>query len=301
MRREPGAASQLTMRALHPRYRVCLLLLLLLLVPLALAQTFPPTLNKRKTPPPKVQQGLVFGVFGDTRPNGDPSRLRITSEVARAMMADRPQFVLATGDYVDGGSSLAQTQQQWQRFFSSISPLLKPEPVPVALAVGNHDVEGGMGGVFEQYFGRRYFSFDSGDVHNIILDTEQGGQVGKIAGVQWDWLVQDLAAAANSRLIFVTLHQPLFPVSSHRGSSLDRYPPYRDRLHILFARYKVSAVFCGHEHLYNHQERDGVHYFITGGGGAPLYADSAHGGFYHYLLVQCSQDSYTVQVKRLNL
>jgi hypothetical protein len=39
----------------------------------------------------------------------------------------------------------------------------------------------------------------------------------------------------------------------------------------LFEKYKVSAGFFGHDHNYQHYLKDGVHYFITGGGGAPLY------------------------------
>lgn len=276
--------------------------LLFLWASLLYAQSFPSALNNHNSQ--KLSSStpeLIFCVFGDCRPAGDAKRLSITTNIARAMALEQPQFVIGTGDYIDGARSLIQGRRQWQAFFRALAPLRMPRPIPLALAVGNHDVGGGMGGLFVQYFGRRYFSFDVGSVHIIILDTEDGENSGRIAGAQWEWLNQDLAAAAQARLIFVALHRPLFPVGPHRGSSLDRYPPYRDRLHLLFARYKVSAVFCGHEHLYNHQERDGVHYFITGGGGAPLYASPSQGGFYHYLVVHCTLNSFTVQVKRLNL
>ena len=39
----------------------------------------------------------------------------------------------------------------------------------------------------------------------------------------------------------------------------------------MFEEYRVSAAFFGHDHNYQHYLKDGVHYFITGGGGAPLY------------------------------
>jgi hypothetical protein len=39
----------------------------------------------------------------------------------------------------------------------------------------------------------------------------------------------------------------------------------------MFEKYKVSAGFFGHDHNYQHYLTNGVHYFITGGGGAPLY------------------------------
>ena len=39
----------------------------------------------------------------------------------------------------------------------------------------------------------------------------------------------------------------------------------------LFEKHGVSAAFFGHDHNYQHYLRNGIHYVITGGGGAPLY------------------------------
>jgi len=39
----------------------------------------------------------------------------------------------------------------------------------------------------------------------------------------------------------------------------------------MFEKYKLTAGFFGHDHNYQHYLKNGVHYFITGGGGAPLY------------------------------
>ena len=70
-------------------------------------------------------------------------------------------------------------------------------------------------------------------------------------------------------------------------------------MHKLFIDCGVDAVFHGHEHLYHHQERDGGHYFISGGGGADLYAEPANGGFHHYLHVSVTEDGFVVEVKRI--
>jgi arginine decarboxylase-like protein len=35
-------------------------------------------------------------------------------------------------------------------------------------------------------------------------------------------------------------------------------------------KYKVTAIFSGHDHTFQHHEQNGVHYIVTGGGGAPL-------------------------------
>ena len=38
----------------------------------------------------------------------------------------------------------------------------------------------------------------------------------------------------------------------------------------MFEKQKVTAVFAGHDHNYQHHLKNGVHYIVTGGGGAPL-------------------------------
>jgi acid phosphatase type 7 len=39
----------------------------------------------------------------------------------------------------------------------------------------------------------------------------------------------------------------------------------------IFEKYRLTAAFFGHDHNYQHYGKGGIHYFITGGGGAPLY------------------------------
>jgi hypothetical protein len=262
-----------------------------------------PTITQ--TAPQQAKRGaVVFCVFGDCRSEGDPKRLSVTTRLAAAMAEERPQVVLGTGDYIDGTRTVAGNRQQLDAFLRSLAPLQKHGQVPLAAAVGNHDRAMGSE-VFRATFGPAYYSFNLGNCHFIVLDTEQPGETGRITGKQWDWLVQDLQQAQalpkaqRPRFTFVTLHQPLFPVDGHRGESLDRYPRFRDTLHQLFVQQNVTCVFEGHEHLYNRQERDGVVYVITGGGGAPLYASELKGGFYHYLRVDVTATGYTVAVKRL--
>ena len=45
----------------------------------------------------------------------------------------------------------------------------------------------------------------------------------------------------------------------------------RERWTPLFEKYQVSAVFSGHDHVYERADHNGIHYFVSGGGGAPLY------------------------------
>ena len=47
--------------------------------------------------------------------------------------------------------------------------------------------------------------------------------------------------------------------------------PHMAALEPLFEKYRLTGAFFGHDHNYQHYLKDGIHYFITGGGGAPLY------------------------------
>lgn len=252
--------------------------------------------------PASTASPFRFAVFGDSRP-GNREYSPILQAIATEIGTLGVPFVLGTGDYIEGSSNQTTVRRQWEGFFTALAPLQAQQATPVALATGNHDIRGirRNAEIFLEHFKRLYFSFDYEGCHFIILDTEGLGQEGRITGTQLQWLKQDLAAKADAKFTFVALHRPLFPVALHVGSSLDQYPKERDALHTLFVQQGVDAVFAGHEHLYNYQKRDGVLYFITGGAGAPLYATPDRGGFHHYLLVTVSEDTFTVEVRRVGL
>jgi 3',5'-cyclic AMP phosphodiesterase CpdA len=250
---------------------------------------------------------VVFAVFGDTRPGPNYERLEITRRLAQDIATSGAELLIGTGDYIEGSTDSNTVRAQYQRFFEALLPLKQAGTgppyfeMPVAFATGNHDVRGSIvnARIFEEYFGARRYSFDQGGCHFIVVDSEVPGQEGTIRAEQWQWLMDDLEQAGDAQFIFVALHRPLFPTGPHIGSSMDVDIPLRDRLHALFVKHKVNAVFCGHEHLYHHSRRDDIDYFITGGGGAPLYARPSEGGFYHYLLVTVEAGKYTVEVRPL--
>ncbi len=249
---------------------------------------------------PIAPEPFSFVVFGDCQPGErewSPVMMAIATEVGQLDVA----FAIGTGDYINGSSNQSTVRRQWEGFFHAIAPLQAHRTIPVALAPGNHDIMGMSANaqIFVEHFKKLYRSFDYGGCHFILLNTETAGSAGRIDGQQLEWLKQDLAASADARFTFVALHRPLFPVDGHVGSSLDLHPEERDALHRLFVDSGVDCVFSGHEHLYNHQEKDGIHYFIAGGAGGPLYVRRAHGGFHHYLLVSVGEDEYTVEPREV--
>ena len=164
---------------------------------------------------------------------------------------------------------------------------------------GNHDLwDEPSARIYRELWGKTYYAFNYGGARFIGLDTETAN--GQLGEEQFQWLEQQLESCTESN-VFVFLHRPLFPVDGAIGSSLDDDPSERDRIHKLFVRHRkiIRGVFAGHEHLYSFQDRDGIPYYITGGGGAPLYMAPELGGFHHYLLVRVTGSQIGVELRKV--
>jgi hypothetical protein len=138
-------------------------------------------------------------------------------------------------------------------------------------SIGNHE---GTAENYLDYFylpsessgSERYYSFDYANAHFVIIDTYSTFSAGS---TQYNWLVSDLAANQSKRWLFAVFHKPPYSSSSH-GSDLT----VRNTLCPLFEQYGVDIVFNGHDHDYERSYVNGVYYIVTGGGGAPLYANA---------------------------
>ncbi len=216
-------------------------------------------------PSPGSTAPFSFVVFGDTR-NGVEQHRRVLEKV----IAEAPSFVLATGDMVDEGYS----EEQWQAFFDVELPLMKTTVLFPAL--GNHDRQGRgrTADTYRAYFAvpengadtERYYAFTFASARFVVLDSNSYSFA---LTDQSAWLERELIAARQDpaiRHIFIVMHHPPFSVSLH-GGAVD----LRERWTPLFEKYQVSAVFSGHDHVYERALHNGIHYFVSGGGGAPLY------------------------------
>jgi len=206
-----------------------------------------------------------FIVVGDTRSGADAHR-RIVERMAQEV----PDFVLGTGDMVDDG----HRQEQWQQFFEIETALLRDNVY--FPAIGNHDRQG-RGRTADSYRAffsvpenggdtERYYAFSYAAARVIVLDSNEYSFA---LTDQTAWLERELIAARQDpavRHIFAVMHHPPFSVSLH-GGSVD----LRERWTPLFEKYQVTAVFAGHDHAYQRAEHHGIRYFVSGGGGAPLY------------------------------
>jgi predicted phosphodiesterase len=218
-------------------------------------------------PPNGKDVPFSFLVVGDSRYGDFVDQHR---RVTERMEQEVPDFVLGTGDMVDEGFRL----DQWQRFFDVENRFFRDNVYFPAL--GNHDRQGQgrTADSYRAYFSvpenggdsERYYAFTYASSRVIVLDSNAYSFA---LTDQTAWLERELVAARQdpaTHHIFVVMHHPPFSISLHGGAR-----DLRERWTPLFEKYQVSAVFSGHDHVYERAESGGIRYFVSGGGGAPLY------------------------------
>lgn len=132
------------------------------------------------------------------------------------------------------------------------------------------------------------YTFTAGPVQFFAIDSQAPSQA------QWLWLDDELNRS-TARWKIVYGHHPIYSHGVHGDT------PYlvRDLLPIL--RHRADIYFAGHDHDLQHlQPEDGVHFFISGGGGAgirpitpgprSLFAKSSYG----FAVVEAGPDTLQV-------
>jgi 3',5'-cyclic AMP phosphodiesterase CpdA len=185
--------------------------------------------------------------------------------ISAILRYSKPDFVLHTGDLVADGGDTAL----WPIFFNIEGALLRTAAFYPSL--GNHERHARNYTDFIQT--APYYSFDWGSAHFSILDSDIGSAATSERAKQayWkeqtEWLEADLRKSQKATFRFVAAHHPPMTAVSYRQGD----NPHMTALMPMFEQYHVTASWFGHDHNYQHYLKNGIHYIITGGGGAPLY------------------------------
>ena len=208
-----------------------------------------------------------------------------------ALRNPRTSLYISMGDLVDTG----EHAYQWRTWLNSIKPL--SANVPLATTLGNHEMYTLDWKMREPYaylnyfavppngneiFNRRYYSYDFGDVHYVVLDTmlyesnhedNHDTHHPDLYDVQVQWLRQDLAANTKKWTI-VLMHRDPFQYAFDRpGASRDVGFNEEGVLFMpIFDEFNVDLVLSAHLHSYRNRghvrnfDRDasGPLYILTG-------------------------------------
>src|SRR5262249_18090751 len=137
---------------------------------------------------------------------------------------------------------------------------------------------------------RGYYTVRYGQALIVVLNSNRPADP-----AQTRFLADELQAAATDpavRARLVLLHHAPLSASWHCGAA-----PYLTDWIALFERYQVDAVLSGHDPRSQRLARNGIAYFVSGGGGAPLYeqgrcepqdelALQRYAAVHHYMLVR---------------
>ncbi len=233
-------------------------------------------------PEAPTEDGFSFVTIGDSRGDEPIVQPQAYLDCIKQInsLPSRPAFVINVGDLILGSEDEQELiMEEWDEF-DRVTQEIK---VPVHLVPGNHDVWDEQSyAIFTDRYGPTYYSFDHGNSHFVVLSSEEQeeGEASKITGAQLKWLAADLDKHKAAVHTFVFLHKPFW--TGLRG--LDK-TSWDEDVHPLLAKHNVDIVFAGHDHEYvNYGTRDGVQYYVTGGGGAPLHAMRETGGFHHFMV-----------------
>ncbi|WP_353072243.1 metallophosphoesterase family protein [Tunturiibacter gelidoferens] len=202
---------------------------------------------------------------------------------ARAVKAD---FAINGGDHVF--DALGVPKERALTLFDLYDKTEQDLGVKVYHTVGNHDVLGiyPASGIaqddplygkklFEQRFGKLYYSFDHKGHHFIVLDsigiTPDRAYEGRIDAAQLQWLAADLAALPAGTPVIVSVHIPLVTAfgaympeptvaPAHHSLSVANANQVLD----LFAGHNVLGVLQGHTHINETVVWKGVPYITSG-------------------------------------
>jgi len=241
---------------------------------------------------PRNGQPFRFAVYGDPR-TGD----EVHAKIVQQMIEFKPAFVMNSGDLVGSG----RRPEDWDRFFKIAGPLM--QRVPYYPCLGNHEQNSPL---YFDYFAlpgnERYYSFDWGNCHFIILDSDPPYLSSE---EQRQWLINDLRQERDTDFTFAMFHHPLYSgtksVSRRLGAA-----EIREYFGPILEEAGVDVVLNGHDHNYQHTFVNGVHYIITGGGGASLYAVAKKWGFtkqaavHHWLRVFVNGKRATIEAVDLD-
>lgn len=241
-----------------------------------------------------------FIVYGDTRGRRDGVSIQyehslivdsMLAQIKRLRSSQYPvRFVLQSGDAVLDGREV----QEWNiSFVPLINRLTREGNVAYFLVPGNHEmIQSQMGlrnylnavsalippeGSSHRLEGGTAYSFGYGNTFVLALDANTAGD-----NKQYQWVKGQLESLNRDRYrnVIVFCHQAPFSSGPHGGAYVEpQTAELRSRYMPLFNAHHVSAIFSGHEHLFEHwierySDASGAHRMdlvVSGGGGAPIY------------------------------
>ncbi len=272
------------------------------------------TLFFQTAPPTGSNTPFAFLVFGDYGKNS-AGQVQLRDQ----MQPESANFILTTGDNAYYSGDYVEFHNNVFLIYQKIFSLAAVYP-----ALGNHDYRTGNGAPYLDIFdlpanawrsgdAERYYSFDYGNAHVVVLDSNAPLNVDDNAANDdmFDWLRADLAQTGQPWKI-VAFHHAAYSTGPHGSDSR-----VQSKLTPIFEQYGVDIVFNGHDHIYERSASlrggqvtpsaaGGIVYIVSGAGADAGYTCSgnpdwlaaaicARPGYGLYSRVTVNGDTLTVE------
>lgn len=199
-----------------------------------------------------------------------------------------PDFVVTGGDLID--DALWASYGRADTLFNMYAEMIEGFNMPVYNTMGNHDFYGFSStpavdpgdpdygaGMYEERFGKRYYSFDHNGWHFMVIDGIEKGEgnygsyIGKVDEEQLNWIREDLTKVDSLTPIVLVCHIPIvsiFPQIKNGPLNTDiKSQIVTNQTEVLapFRTKNLKLVLQGHEHAIEELTLMDQVTFITGG------------------------------------
>ena len=215
-------------------------------------------------PLPVRPDSLKFAVIGDNG-TGDSPEYDIGARMTEAHANFPFELVIMLGDNLYGRQQPQDFVTKFERPYAS----LLSAGVLFYASLGNHD-DNQVERTYPRFNmgGERYYSYARKNVRFFALDSNQ------MDPRQLAWLDNALKQSTDAWKICY-FHHPLYSDGGRHGSAVD----LRVALEPLFVKYRVNAVFSGHDHIYERTKpQKGITYFVNGSSGELRKGDTRPSG-----------------------
>lgn len=165
----------------------------------------------------ETENNFVLVAVADPQTGSDYEVSRLRNEGAYELA----QLSKAAGNVPHYGMLLGDIVWDQMNLFDAVKSTLAGVQFPLFAVIGNHDHDLNVVNddekasvVYEQQFGPRYYSFNRGECHFIVLDDvdysggADKGYSARISAEQLAWLEKDLSHVGKDKLILLNVHIP---------------------------------------------------------------------------------------------
>jgi hypothetical protein len=209
-----------------------------------------------------------MGDFG----SGTQGQRDVAAAIVRMGKAAPFDFGITFGDNFYPSGMTGADDPRWRDWWEA---LYGPLGITFYPSLGNHEWYSDDGAAAEiayrsptWRFPSPYYTFTAGPAQFFVVDTTE------ISEAQVAWLDRQIASS-GARWKIVYGHHPIF--APERNAKAGAYMKYMQERLWPVIRGRVDAYLCGHQHAMAHMDpHDGVRFFMSGGGGAPLGKVARH-------------------------